>query len=120
MANELKVTCRLEFSKGDTEHDFAITKLARTIAGAQAMANRQSIGTSEEAVLVGDVAAGGYFMGVNRDSTNYIELRPGSGLGDLIRLEAGDVCLFRLTDDATLYAIADTDTCDLEYLIIDA
>lgn len=121
MSDELTLRASLSFEKGSTVIELAMGSTTFDVSGTNGLKNRQSIGfAAEEAVLVGDVAAGGYFLGVNRDPTNFIELRPGSGLADMIRLEPGDFCLFRLTDDATLYALADTAACDLEYAIIDA
>lgn len=119
MANELSLRANLSFEKNDTLIELLFGPKDRDVSGTNALKNRQSIGTSEEAVLVGDVAAGGYFIGVNRDATNYLELRPGSGLADLIKLGPGDVCMFRLATDATLYAIANTGACELEYAIVD-
>ncbi len=120
MADELTLRVSLSFEKGSTEVDLAMLPTTFDVAGSNALKNRQSVGTSEEAILAGDVAAGGYFFGINRDDTNFLELRAGSGLADLIRLKPGDPCLFRITDDATLYGIADTAACELEYAIIDA
>jgi len=120
MADEATIRVSLSFAKGSTVVSLSLGPTKFDVAGSNALHNRQKIGTSEEAVLVGDVAAGGYFVAVNRDATNFVELRAGSGLADLARLEPGDVCLFRLTDDATLYAISDTAECELEYAIVDA
>ena len=66
------------------------------------------------------MGGGGYFIGRNVDSTNFIEIRPNTGVADLVRLEPGDWCLFRITDDATPYAIADTAACVLEYVVVAA
>jgi hypothetical protein len=49
-----------------------------------------------------------------------MEIRADTGVADLIRLEPGDVCLFRVTDDATPYGIADTAAVEFEYLLIEA
>ncbi len=120
MADELTIRASLTFEKGDTEVELLLGPKKRDVAGTNGLKNRQSIGfAAEEAVLVGDVAAGGYFIAVNRDATNYVELRAGSGLADLIRLLPGDLCMFRLAADATLYAQANTAAVELEYAIVD-
>ena len=67
----------------------------------------------------GDVAKGGYFVGYNTHASYTIEIRPNTAVADLVRLEPGDVCVFRVTDDAVPYAIADTSGAELDYLVID-
>lgn len=121
MADELTLKASLSFTKGSTTVSLSLPATTFDVSGSNALHNRQVIGTTEEAILLGDAAAGGYFFGINRDATNYIEIRPATGAADLIRLEPGDLCLFRLTDDATApYAIANTASCELEYVIVDA
>jgi len=79
-----------------------------------------SIGTSEEALDLGDCGTGGWFMAKNLDDTNFVSIRQGTGASDLIRLRAGEVCLFRLDADATApYIIADTASVDVEYLLLE-
>ena len=119
MADELTLRVSLSFEKSDTIMELLFGPAPIEVAGTKPLRNRQSIGfAAEEAIVVGDAAAGGYFAAVNRDATNFVELRPGAGLADLIKLLPGDVCLFRLTGDATLYAIANTAAVELEYVIL--
>ncbi len=120
MSDELTLRASLSFTKGDTTVELAINPTDFDVAGSNALKNRQSIGfAAEEAVLVGDVAAGGYFLIVNRDATNFVELRPGSGLADFAQLKPGDFALFRLATDATLYALADTAAVEIEVVAVD-
>lgn len=121
MSDELTLRASLSFTKGGTSKSLSFGPLDFDVAGTRAVANRQAIGfASAEAVLVGDVAAGGYFIGINRDPTNYITLRNGSGGTALVRLSPGDFCMFRIWPSATLFAVADTASCDLEYVVVDA
>ena len=122
MASEITITCSMAFAKGNVASiSRASTGLARDVTGSAYHANVQSVGTSEEAILLGDAGVGGYFWGKNLDSTNFIKIRAATGIADLVRLKAGDVCLFRIDSGATApYAIADTATCLLEYLLIAA
>lgn len=76
---------------------------------------KQTIGTSEEAIAAGDVAAGGYILVKNLATANFVKLRPGSGATDLVRLDPGDVAFFKVDNSATLYAISDTSTSLIEY-----
>lgn len=123
MANELVIsTLTIAFDKsGSPSVDVAPTALSITVSGAQLMDNVQSVGTSEEAILLGDVAPGGYWFVQNLDSTNFVELRPGTGLTDFLRLNAGEWAIFRTSADATApFAIADTSACNVRFLRFDA
>lgn len=124
MANELTVTIKALFEKGGTSITFpdgSHRETSVTVSGSRFFMGRQSIGTSEEAIDLGDIATGGWFFGINRDSTNYLEIRSGTGATDLVRMNAGEPCAFRISGDATApFAIANTSACELEYLLIAA
>lgn len=120
MANELTLRCNLSYEKLGTTLSLLFGPTNRDVTGSKPIMNRQLVGTSEEALVLGDASVGGYLMAVNRDATNYVEIRPGSGLADLVKLLPGDVCLFRVTGDATPYVIANTAACELEYVLIPA
>lgn len=122
MANELTINIRVEYSKSGTEitwPDAAKQTHTITVTGTRFLHNRQAIGTSEEAIDLGDLSTGGWFFGVNRDATNYLEIRAGTALTDLVKLKAGEVCMFRISADASApFAIANTAACDLEYWLL--
>lgn len=120
MSAELTLRCNLSYEKSSTILELLFGPTTRDVSGTRPQRSRQQIGTSEEAVVLGDASVGGYFMAVNRDATNYVEIRPGSGLADLVKLLPGDVCLFRLASDCTPYAIANTAACELDYVVIPA
>lgn len=124
MADELTINWRATFTKSGTDITFpdpAKREFKVTITGTRFILNRQSIGTSAEAIVLGEVVTGGYFFAVNRDATNFVEIRPGAGLTDTIRLQAGEGCMFRISPDAAApQAIADTDAVELEYLLVEA
>jgi hypothetical protein len=120
MAKELTAAGRLLFDDGDTRVEFNKGVLTIDSTGKQVVHHIQSIGTSEEALDVGDITTLGWIIFFNRDKTNYVEIRPGSGLADLLRIEKREVSgPMRLAQDATLYAIANTAACELEYLLIE-
>jgi hypothetical protein len=117
---DLDLTVKLEYDDNNTEITVDLGTLEISVAGTNSLHHRQTVGTSEEAITLGDVAAGGYVLAVNRDATNYVKLRPGTGIADLIRIGPGECALFRLDDDATApYAIADTGSCEVEFVLID-
>ena len=80
---------------------------------------KMNVGTSEEAVALGEATAPGWAIFINRDTTNFIELRVATGGAKFAKLKAGECCLLRLGSGAQVpYAIADTAACQMEYCII--
>jgi hypothetical protein len=121
MANELTIRASLSFEKDGTSVQLALGPTNFDVAGKNHLWNRQNVGfAAEEALLLGDVAAGGYLIAKNRDATNYVEIRPNTGVADLVRLKPGDFCIFRLADDAVPYVQANTAAVELEYIVVDA
>lgn len=119
MANEITVGASLSYSKSGRSDSYTASGLTFTLTGTKASQHIQNIGTSEEALLDGDVGTPGWCLLKNLDSTNYVEIRPGSGLADLVRLNAGEIALLRFAADATPYAIANTAACDLLIFILE-
>lgn len=96
----------------------AIEDFFAAISAGQYIRQKQSIGTSEEAIVLGEITTPGWAMFINRDSTNFIELRVATGGAKFAKLKAGEFALLRLGSGAQVpYAIADTAACVLEYLI---
>lgn len=119
MANELDVSGNLRFIKGNV--DVELSRGNRlTITGTQYLKTVQNIGTSEEAIIVTGLDTLGYCMIINRDPTNFIEVRAGTGVQDLIKVSPGMFCIFEFADGVSApYAIADTAACDVEIIIIE-
>jgi hypothetical protein len=77
MANELSLSALvISFAKSGSPTLAATTvpTITPDIAGAHWMHNAQEIGTSEEAILLGDIGAGGYVY-IRNLSANFISLR---------------------------------------------
>lgn len=118
MANELKITAGINFSKGGAKTNRR-ESISVDITGDAFSQQVQSIGTSEEEVAQGaDLGTPGYVFLKNMDSTNYIEVGSTTGVYD-IKLLAGEIALYR-HNSATIYAKANTSACLLEYIIIEA
>jgi hypothetical protein len=83
---------------------------------------KPEIGLSEEALALGEVTALGWALFINRDETNYLEIRSASGAGnDIIKIKPGKFALFHFGSDVTApYAVANTAACKLEYWIFAA
>jgi hypothetical protein len=118
MANEGLVSVNLSFSKSGRSAELGKTGLQFDISGLDYCKKTQNIGTSEEAISLGDITTPGYFVGINRSTTYNIRIRAATGLADLIVLLPGEVCCFRMYASAP-YAIAITGAAELEYLLIE-
>lgn len=113
MANEGTVRIQLTFKNSSKNIDFSYDSgvIEFDIAGDNIHDTIQDVGTSEEALSIGDTSVGGYVVVQNLDSTNYVEVRQGTGIADTLRVLAGDAQCFRITNDATApFVIADTAT----------
>jgi hypothetical protein len=123
MADEVTIHLQLTYEKAGSKVTLPQDSgrlFQADVAGTLFAHKSQNIGTSEEALDIDGLTAGGLFVAINRDATNYVELRPGTGVTDMIRLLPGEACLFRLSPDATApYAIANTAACDLEFLLLE-
>jgi len=118
MADEITIHASLEFAKGGVDGKARTAGLTIDMSGTEYIYNVQIVGTSAEAIQLGDVTTSGYMFVKNLDATNFVEIRDGSGGADVVKLKAGEVALFRLTT-TTPYAIADTASCRIEYLLLE-
>jgi len=75
--------------------------------------NDQTVGTSAEAVDLGDIAApAGLIMVVNRDTTNYVELALDSGMTQkFAKLKPGEFACWQPAVAGAVYALANTAAC---------
>ena len=121
MADEITLSASLSVTKGAANTvTLASSGLTVTLAGTKWFHHIQNIGTSEEALDMGSITAPGWAYFKNLNDTDYVELRPGTGVVDMIRLNAGEFALFRLAEDVTApFAIANSNTVNLEYFILD-
>ena len=121
MAAEITISASLEFDNGTIDEALAKVGLRFDSSGTKYIKNVQLIGTSEEALAIGECTSPGWAVFVNLDNTNYIGLRPGTGGTQYIELEAkGGLALFKFSSISswTPYAIADTASCKLFYMIV--
>lgn len=120
MANEITVTADLSYTDAESV-SAELERLAQTISAGskKIMRGRMSVTTAELAIPLGSVLTLGWFMAKNVDPTNFIELRVATGSTKFAKLKAGEICLLRIGSGITApFAIADTATCDMEYLLI--
>jgi hypothetical protein len=120
MSNELTLSGTLAYADDeDADLSLAVTSLLVTVSAKKFTWAKQSIGTSEEAVNLGEVTAPGWFVAINRDLSNFLELRVATGGAKFCKLKPGEFCLLRLGSGAQVpFAIADTAAVQLEYALI--
>lgn len=122
MANELVIaTFNIAYSKAaNGAITIATPAISATVTGGGYLDNIQAVGTSEEAIVLGDNTAGGWFYCRNWDATNFSEVRGGTGTVDVIKMLPAEFALFRRSGDCTApYAISDTASCLVQFSIFD-
>jgi hypothetical protein len=122
VANEIEMSASLAYEdSGGSLVSLDKLEAQVSVTTTKFIRNKQSIGTTEEALALGEVTSLGWAMFVNRDSTNYLEIRSGTGAGnDIIKIPPGKSAgPFHFGSDVTApYAIANTAACLLDYLIV--
>lgn len=123
MASELTFNLSVEYvdSFGVTmQATPAIEDVLVTVATKKSMVTVQSVGTSEEALLLGDITSRGTCVLVNLDPTNYIEVKVATGGAIFAKLfpkgsTAGvNFCVVHLGSGAqSPFVIANTASCDM-------
>jgi hypothetical protein len=123
VADEIEIAASFSYAKDDAEFSKVIAALQATVSGDNFIHHKQLVGTSEEALVLGEVSGGlGWALFRNLDATNYLEIRSGTGAGnDIIKIPAGKFALFHFGSDITApYAVANSAACLLEYFISEA
>lgn len=119
MANELSLsgTASYEDTFGVTAA-IDIPALTVTLSTKKVLHTKQSVGTSEEALVLGDVASRGYCVLINRDDVNFVNVKVATSGAIFAKLLPGEWCILRLGSGAqSPFVIADTAECELEILL---
>ena len=118
MANEIAFSGSLRVlpSIGRTR-EALVSGFRADMAGSRVVDDTQLIGTSAEAIQMGEITSPGWCYIKNLDVTNYVTIRNGSTGADVIKLLAGESAYFRWPSTAVPYAIANTASCYIEYII---
>ena len=119
MSDELTVSGSVTFIKGSTNVSFGKTGLTFDVSGTRHAHVLHTVGTSAEALLKGDVDTPGLLAIFNRDATNYATFRPTAAGADTDKILPRELAIVRCATPSP-YLIADTDSVDLEYLLIEA
>lgn len=121
MANEFTISGTIEYedSEMDEPEIAQVLDLRVSIATKLFTHIKQSVGITEEVLGLGEASGTpGWLFAVNRDPTNFISIRTGTGGAAFCKLKPGEFCLLRLGSGASApFVIADTSTCVLEYWV---
>lgn len=122
MSKELTINGTLQYSDSEgSDFSISIEDFIASVNTKKFVHAKVSVGTSEEAIPLGEVVTPGQSFFKNLDPTNYVEIRPASGSSnDYIYLppggSAGPFCWG--SDVTAPYWIANTNPCQCEYVIV--
>ena len=122
MANEITYSATITVRKGELSKTLNFSDVSSLSASPVYCAGGvQNVGTTEEAVAVGDVASAGFAYFKNVDATNYVQLGAMNGgtFVPFVKLTAGQACVLPLGTSAP-YAKANTAAVALDYFIFSA
>lgn len=120
MADELTVSARLTYTEGDISDFLELLPTSFSVTGSRYLHSTLTVTTSEVAI---PIPAGtlGYAIFINRDTTNYLDILRATGSTKVCKLAAGEVAMFRFPSTITApYAQANTASCTMEYMIVEA
>lgn len=126
MANEITLAGSLSYEDSEgTEQSLSMANVIKSVTTKKITRLKQNVATSEEAINLGDVTAPGYAILINRDETNFINLKVATGGAIFARLDAdtagngtGGFAILKFGSGAQApYAIADTAACQMDILI---
>jgi hypothetical protein len=122
MANEITMASGLTVQKGSLNFQIPLNSVQVDLTGSRVIRNVQAVGTSYEAIVVGDLASAGVAYFRNLDTTNYVEIgvEVSAAFYALVRLNAGETAgPFRLST-LTIFARANTAAVNLDTMICEA
>lgn len=126
MPNELTINATIEYDDGIVSQSSQVVNRVVTLSTQRCVKLVQSVGTSEEAINLGDVTTLGYVMFRNLDPTNIIDIKTGTGGSLAARLDpdtnsdgTGGLALLKLAEGMQApFAIAYTQACRMEIFLI--
>ena len=119
MADEITITASMALVNGTLKPSLAPAAYTVTQNTAFATGHGQTIGTTEEALVLTDITTEGWFMMQNHDATNYVEWGFSTGVYGGRMKASESAGPFRLNPGATLYLKANTAACLVEALALD-
>jgi hypothetical protein len=120
MANELTINVSAEYlDADDIAASIEVANYVRTLTTKKVLKTKQTVGITEEALVLGDVSTVGFIMLVNRDDTNFVEVKDGVGGTIVGKMFPGEMYgPVRLGSGMQApYLIANTAECEVEVFI---
>lgn len=112
-AGTVTVSLTFQASKDGTQVTGSYSSGSLTMAGTELIGNTQSVGTSNEALVLGDLSTVGFVFCKNLSDANYVEIFLDNSNAQLVaRLLPGEACLFK-PNTSTLYGRANTAACSV-------
>lgn len=120
MANELNINYGINYSKGTTnlDTDQVARSFSINVSGDPRMSGVQTIGTTEEQLVLGDVSSVGYVEIFNLDTTNYVEVGGTTGAYTIRVLPGTGVPYYSTTNN--VYCKANTAAVKVAYKVFSA
>ena len=120
MANTATVSVNLSYTDGSGSEELGISDIEVTLTNAGFTRIRQSIATSETAINLAGLSGPGLAVFINRDATNYVELKVATGGAIFGKLNAGGMpALLQLGSGAQApYAIANSAACIIDVFVL--
>lgn len=127
IANELTLNATLHYEDSNfVEAVHQVVDRLQSVSTKKVVRHSQTIGVTEEAVVLGEVTAPGWALFINRDTVNYIDLKVATGGAIFARLKpdtlangTGGFAFLELGSGAQApFAIANTAACLMDYLIV--
>lgn len=118
MANEVRMRLQVSVDKGDVEGDFDETRLYDMATG-RVEDGSQTVGTTHEAIRLGDIAAPQDMILLNLDADNYVEIgidQTGSFV-PIAKIRPRRMAVIPPASGVTLYAKANTAAVELRRFI---
>ena len=119
MANEIQFSLLVAALKNGVNVTTGTQQGFRDMTGSEMLTNVQTVGTSPEAVVVGDVTTPGLWFLRNAGTTGNLLISLDNASADLFStLNPGEFCLLNRAP-ATLYAAASAGTISLHVVLIE-
>lgn len=122
MADEIRLRAALSFAKSGKGAAADSGEKSITMSGTDYWQGTQTVGTAEEALILGDVtAANAYYHIENLDATNRVDLKPATGGTVTTQIGAGKSAVGQFGPGVTApFVQANTAPVEIKVLIVEA
>lgn len=120
MSNEVSINATVQYSDSeDSDAVLQVLDLLVTVASKKFTRLKQNVGTSEEALLLGEVTSLGIIVLVNRDPTNFVKVKESSSGIVIGKLHHGIPMIWPVGSGISApYLQSDTAACQVDVLVI--